>query len=50
MSEPVCGNGAKMHQTHLKGVREVEFIALGHWLIIEYEDKKSGMTPSFYFR
>lgn len=50
MSEPGGGNGAKLHWTHLKGVTEVERIAVGHWFIIEYEDKKSGMTPSFCFR
>lgn len=50
MSERACGNGANMHGAPLRGVREVEFIALGHWLIVESEDKKFGMTPSFCFR
>ena len=50
MNEPGCGNGAKAHWTHLKNVKEVEFIVCGHQLITGHEDKKSGMAPSFCLR
>ena len=50
MNEPGCGNAAKAHWTHLKNVKEVEFIVCGHQLIIGHEDKRSGMAPGFYLR
>lgn len=40
----------KPHWTHLKDDVEVEFIVFSYCLIIEHEDRKSRMTPSFCLR